>query len=342
MNIRELLRENIRNLKPYSCARYEFSGSASVFLDANENPYNSPYNRYPDPLQKELKQKISEIKNVPVENIFVGNGSDEAIDLLFRAFCEPGVDNVVAIEPTYGIYKVCADINDVQYRSVKLNENFDMEAYKMIDGANAFSKIIWLCSPNNPTGNSLNRTEVHKLLKWFRGLVVIDEAYVDFSRGGSYASFIEEYPNLIILQTMSKAKANAAARIGFVFASAEIIKVLNSIKYPYNVSLLNQQHALNELNRLEQMQEWVQLIITQREWLINELGKMNIVTKIYPTDANFILVKVKDAALVYKYLVNKGVIIRNRSNIALLDDCVRITVGTPEENKQLVHEMKKL
>lgn len=342
MNIKELLRENIRNLKPYSCARYEFSGSASVFLDANENPYNSPFNRYPDPLQKELKKKVSEIKNIPVENIFVGNGSDEAIDLLFRAFCEPGEDNVVAIEPTYGMYKVCADINNVQYRTVKLNENFDIEAYKMIDGANANTKIIWLCSPNNPTGNSLNRTEVHKLLKWFRGLVVIDEAYVDFSRGGSYAAFIAEYPNLVILQTMSKAWANAAARVGFVLASPEVVKVLNSIKYPYNVSLLNQQHTIAELDKPEKMQEWVSQILSQRDWLLHELNKMNIVLNIYPTDANFMLVKVKDAALAYKYLVNKSIIIRNRSNVALLGDCIRITVGTPEENKQLVQEMKKL
>ncbi len=342
MNIKELLRENIRDLKPYSCARYEFSGNASAFLDANENPYNSPFNRYPDPLQKDLKKKISEMKNVPVENIFVGNGSDEAIDLLFRAFCEPAEDNVVAIEPTYGMYKVCADINNVQYRNVKLNENFDIEAYKMIDAANAKTKIIWLCSPNNPTGNSFNRTEVHKLLKWFRGLVVIDEAYVDFSRGGSYAAFIAEYPNLVILQTMSKAWANAATRVGFVFASPEIIQVLNAIKYPYNVSLLNQQHALAELQKADQMQEWVNTILKQREWLLSELPKLNAVLTVYPTDANFILVKVKDAAMVYKYLMTKGVIIRNRSNLTLLEDCIRITVGTPEENKQLIQEMKKL
>lgn len=342
MNIKDLLRENIRNLKPYSCARYEFSGSASAFLDANENPYNSPFNRYPDPLQKDLKKTISEIKNVPVEKIFVGNGSDEAIDLLFRAFCEPKEDNVVAIEPTYGMYKVCADINDIQYRNVKLNDNFDIEAYKLIDAANAKTKIIWLCSPNNPTGNSLNRTEVHKLLKWFRGLVVIDEAYVDFSRGGSYASFIDEYPNLVILQTMSKAWANAATRVGFVFASPEIINVLNTIKYPYNVSLQNQQHALEELKKADQIQDWVNTILKQREWLLFELLKLNVVIKIYPTDANFVLVKVKDAAMVYKYLTSKGVIIRNRSNLALLDDCIRITVGSPEENKLLIHEMKKL
>jgi len=342
MNIKDLLRENIRNLKPYSCARYEYSGSASAFLDANENPYNSPFNRYPDPLQKDLKKTISEIKNVPVENIFIGNGSDEAIDLLFRAFCEPGEDNVVAIEPTYGMYKVCADINNVQYRNVKLNDNFDIEAYKMIDAANAKTKIIWLCTPNNPTGNSLNRTEVHKLLKWFRGLVVIDEAYVDFSRGGSYASFINEYPNLVILQTMSKAWANAATRVGFVFASPEVINVLNSIKYPYNVSLQNQQHALDELRKVNQTQQWVNTILKQREWLLYELQKMNVVIKVYPTDANFVLVKVKDAAMVYKYLMSKGVIIRNRSNLALLDDCIRITVGTPEENKLLVQEMRKL
>ncbi len=341
MNLNELIRKNILELHPYSCARNEFQGEASVFLDANENPYNSPLNRYPDPLQIELKEQISKIKNVPVENIFTGNGSDEAIDLLYRAFCEPNHDNVVAIEPTYGMYKVCADINDVEYRKVMLNENFDIEAYRLIDATNVRSKIIWLCSPNNPTGNSLNRTELHKILKWFRGIVVIDEAYIDFSTGGSFSSFLSEYPNLVVLQTMSKAWGNAAVRLGMAYASAEIVNVLNKIKYPYNVNILTQNAVVEALQNPEQMHEWVDKLLVQREFMIKELEKYNFVNHIYPTDANFILVKVKDANSLYKYLVKKSIIVRNRSNVSLCENCIRITIGTPQENKILLDELKR-
>ncbi len=341
MNLDELLRKNIVELKPYSCARDEFKGKASIYLDANENPYNSPFNRYPDPLQLELKEQISKIKNVPVDNIFTGNGSDEAIDLLYRAFCEPKEDNVVAIEPTYGMYKVCADINDVGYRKVLLDENFDIEAYRVIDTTNAHTKIIWLCSPNNPTGNSLNRSELHKILKWFRGIVVIDEAYIDFSTGGSFSSFLNEYPNLVVLQTLSKAWANAAVRLGMAFASTEIVNVLNKIKYPYNVNAMTQAAGIKALENPEQTRRWVSILLEQREFLIAELQKLNFVNHIYPTDANFVLLKVEDANALYKYLVKKSIIIRNRSNVTLCDNCIRITVGTPEENKILLNELRK-
>ena len=341
MNLNELLRANIRNLQPYSCARDEFKGEASVYLDANESPYNSPYNRYPDPLQLEVKEKISVLKNIPVENIFLGNGSDEPIDLLFRAFCEPREDNVVAIEPTYGMYKVCASINDVEYRKVNLDENFDIEAYKLIDATNARTKVLWLCSPNNPTGNSLNHDEIIKVLKWFRGIVVVDEAYIDFSSQQSYARYLKEFPNLVILQTFSKAWGSAAIRLGMAFASTEVIQVLNKIKYPYNINILTQKQALVTLKNAEQTQEWVNILLNERMKLVNQLKKLAIVEHIYPSDANFLLVKVADANDIYQDLVQKGIIVRNRSNVTLCFDCLRITVGTPEENKILINELKK-
>ena len=341
MNLNELLRANIRDLQPYSCARDEFKGEASVYLDANESPYNSPYNRYPDPLQWEVKEEISRLKGVPAENIFLGNGSDEPIDLLYRAFCEPREDNVVAIEPTYGMYKVSASINDVDYRKVLLNEDFDIEAYKMIDATNIRTKIVWLCSPNNPTGNSLNHEEIHKVLKWFRGIVVVDEAYIDFSSEKSFASYLKEYPNLVILQTFSKAWGSAAIRLGMAFASREIIQVLNKIKYPYNINILTQKQALVAMENAAQTKAWVDILLGERTKLTNQLRKLSVVEHIYPTDANFVLVKVTDANDIYQDLVNKGIIVRNRSNVALCMDCLRITVGTPDENKVLLAELKK-
>ncbi len=341
MNINDLVRENIRNLKPYSCARDEFKGKASVYLDANENPFNSPFNRYPDPHQIEVKDQISKIKNVKSDKIFLGNGSDEAIDLLYRAFCEPGVDNVVAIEPTYGMYKVCADINNVEYRQVKLNERFDIEAYKIMDATNIHTKIIWLCSPNNPTGNSLNGQEIIKLLQWFRGIVVIDEAYIDFASDKSFLSQLDEFPQLVVLQTFSKAWGNAAVRLGMAFASSEIIEVLNKIKYPYNLSLLTQRHALFMMQDEDKVKEWVKILLEERSKLIQQLQKLSNVEKVYPTDANFVLVKVTNANYVYRELVRKGVVVRNRSNISLCNDCIRITVGTNDENKVLITELKK-
>jgi histidinol-phosphate aminotransferase len=340
MMINELLRENIKNMQPYSCARDEFKGEASVYLDANENPYNGPYNRYPDPLQWKVKEAISKVKNVPVENIFLGNGSDEPIDLLYRAFCEPRRDNVVAIEPTYGMYKVCAAVNDVEYRKVLLNEKFDIEAFKLIDSANLNTKIIWLCSPNNPTGNKLNADEILKVLQWFRGIVVVDEAYIDFSDSQSFSTYIAQYPNLVVLQTLSKAWGNAAIRLGMAFASVEVIEVLNKIKYPYNINILTQEHAEKVLANAARTTQWVQAILTERTQLINKLKELALVKHIYPTDANFVLVKVDNANIAYNWLVNKGIIVRNRSSVTLCGDCLRITVGTPAETAELIAALK--
>ena len=341
MNINELVRENIRNMKPYSCARDEFKGNASVYLDANENPYNSPFNRYPDPHQKEVKDKISEIKGISHDSIFLGNGSDEAIDLLYRAFCEPRVDNVVAIEPTYGMYKVCAEMNDVEYRKVLLNENFDIEAYNIMDSTNVHTKIIWFCSPNNPTGNNLNHEEILKVLQWFRGIVVIDEAYSDFSEHESFVTQLKNYSNLVVLQTFSKAWGNAAARLGMAFASPAIIEVLNKIKYPYNISLLTQRHALYIMQEPEKVKEWVTVLLEERTKLITLLKKVSVVEKIYPTNANFVLIKVSNAKNIYRELIRRGIVVRNRSNIALCDECLRVSVGTADENKAFINELKK-
>jgi len=341
MNINDLVRENIRNMKPYSCARDEFKGNANVYLDANENPYNFPFNRYPDPHQKEVKDKISEIKGIQPNSIFLGNGSDEAIDLLYRAFCEPRVDNVVAIEPTYGMYKVCAEMNDVEYRKVLLNENFDIQAYNIMDSTNIHTKIIWFCSPNNPTGNNLNREEIKKVLQWFRGIVVIDEAYADFSDQESFLNQLNKYSNLVVLQTFSKAWGNAAARLGMAFASPEIIEVLNKIKYPYNISLLTQRHALYVMQESEKVKEWITTLLEERGKLISLLKKVSVVEKIYPTNANFVLIKVSNAKNIYRELIRKGIVVRNRSNITLCDDCLRVTVGTADENKAFINELKK-
>ena len=341
MNIDKLLRENIRSLQPYSCARNEFKGEASVYMDANENPYNAPFNRYPDPLQWEVKEKISALKNVPVENIFLGNGSDEPIDLLFRAFCEPRIDNVVAIEPTYGMYKVSASINDIEYRNVLLDENFQLSAEKLLSACNIYTKIIWLCSPNNPTGNTLDGEEIKKVLNEFDGIVVLDEAYIDFASDGSYTEFLTEYPNLIILQTFSKAWGSAAIRLGMAFASAEIISVLNKIKYPYNVNVLTQKQALIALGNAKQVKDWIKILLSERTKLIENLKQFSFVQHIYPTDANFILVKVDDANKFYNYLVEKSIIVRNRNSVSLCLGCVRITIGTPNENQVLLNEVSK-
>jgi len=341
MNLDKLLRNNIRSLQPYSCARDEFKGEASVYLDANENPYNAPFNRYPDPLQWEVKEQITRVKGVPAENIFLGNGSDEPIDLLFRAFCEPRIDNVVAIEPTYGMYKVSANINDVEYRKVLLDENFQFSAEKLLDATNLYTKIIWLCSPNNPTGNSLDRNEIIKLLTSFEGIVVLDEAYIDFAAEGSFTEMLSHYPNLVILQTFSKAWGSAAIRLGMAFASTEIIAVLNKIKYPYNINILTQKQALSALKNDAQVKQWVKTLLAERAVLVEALQQLPIVQHIYPTDANFVLVRVDDANALYHYLVDKSIIVRNRNTVSLCLGCVRITVGTPEENRILLEELKK-
>jgi histidinol-phosphate aminotransferase len=340
-DINNLLRENIKNLKPYTSARDEFQGEASVFLDANENPLNPPYNRYPDPLQKELKQKISTIKHVHPENIFLGNGSDEPIDLAIRAVCEPRVDNIVAIDPTYGMYQVCADINNVEYRKVLLDDNFQFSSASLLKASDSKTKLIFICSPNNPSGNCLNSDEIETLLKTFNGIVILDEAYIDFSEKKGFLEKLNDYPNLIILQTFSKAWGLASIRLGVAYASRQIINTLNKIKYPYNVNFLTQQHALEALNKVDMKDEWVQVINTNKALLINELENCKIINKIYPSDANFFLIKVDEPKLVYEYLVENKIIVRNRSSISLCAGCLRITVGTQEENELLVKALKK-
>ena len=342
-SLQELTRPNIWSLAPYSSARNEYSGhQAHVFLDANENPYNGPYNRYPDPLQSDVKQRISELKGVAEECIFLGNGSDEAIDLIYRCFCEPKKDNVVAIEPTYGMYKVCADINDVEYRPVLLNENFQIEASALLNACDDNTKAIWICSPNNPTGNALDEQEIEKLLKAFKGIVVLDEAYIDFSSHPSWAKRLAEYPNLIILQTLSKAWASAGIRMGMAFASEEIIALFNKVKYPYNVNILTQEKALEMLRNPKKVSDWVDILLKERAKMVADLGQLAIVEKIYPTDANFVLVKVSDAVKTYNHLVSKGIIVRSRHTVVLCGNCLRITVGTQEENAILMKELKSL
>jgi len=340
--LKELTRPNIWNLKPYSSARDEYKGvAASVFLDANENPYNEPYNRYPDPLQGNLKEELSRIKKVPPECIFLGNGSDEAIDLVYRAFCEPGKDNVVAIDPTYGMYEVCADVNNVSYRKVRLDERFQFSAEAMMAASDEDTKLMFLCSPNNPTGNNLHREEIIRLLTAFDGLVVVDEAYCDFSGERSLSQSLSEYPNLIVLQTFSKAWGCAAIRLGMAFASEEIIAVLNKIKYPYNVNLLTQQKAMDTLRHDEEVERWVEILCEERARLMDEFRKMPCCVTVYPTHANFFLAKVTGAKRIYAYLVKKGIIVRNRSHITLCNDCLRITVGTREEDDLLLEALAK-
>lgn len=342
MNLQQLVRKNVWNMKPYSSARDEFKGEASVFLDANENPLNDKYNRYPDPLQWSLKQKIAKVKNIAPENIFLGNGSDEPIDLVIRIFCEPRIDNIVAVDPTYGMYQVCAEVNDVEYRKVLLNENFDLDAQKLLEKTDRNTKLIFLCSPNNPTGNLLSREEIKKVLDSFAGIVVLDEAYIDFASEATWLNDLEKYPNLIILQTFSKAWGLAAVRLGMAFASAEIIKLFNKVKYPYNVNILTQNFVGDELDKLELRKQWIATLLEGRNYLINELPKLTFVEKIYPTDANFILVKVEDANSLYKQLADKGVIVRNRNSVSLCAGCLRITVGTDNENEMLIKTLRTL
>ena len=339
-DLKEIVRKNIYSLKPYSSARNEFKGEASIFIDANENPYDTLYNRYPDPLQLQVKEKISALKGVPVENIFLGVGSDEPIDLLYRIFCEPQTDNVVALEPTYGMYSVCADINNVEYRKVSLKENYQFSADELLAATDENSKIIWLCSPNNPTGNALDATEIEKVLKNFSGIVAVDEAYIDFSSQPSYLNVLKEYPNMVVLQTFSKAWGSAGVRLGMAFASEEIIKIFNKVKYPYNVNVLTQRYAIKLLDNFSQVEKKVKAILKNREKLEKQLAKVECVKEVYPTDANFILVKTTDSDAIYKYLIEKGIVARNRNGITLCDNCLRITVGTADENKQVIAALK--
>lgn len=340
--LQQLTRKNIWDLAPYSSARNEYAGrEARVFLDANENPYNQPFNRYPDPLQLELKAALSKVKGVPAENIFLGNGSDEAIDLPYRCFCNPGIDNVVAIEPTYGMYKVCADINDTEYRTVLLDEQYQTTAEKLLAATDEHTKIIWLCTPNNPTGNCLNRDEVIKVIEGFEGLVIVDEAYSDFSSQKPLRTELAKYPNLIVLNTMSKAWGCAAIRLGMAFASEEIITIFNKVKYPYNVNQLTQQQALEALKDPFEVDNWVKILLQERTRMMDAFEMLPICHKVYPTDANFFLAKMTDATKIYNYLVDKGIIVRNRNRVQLCQNCLRITIGTKTENSELIAALRQ-
>lgn len=341
--LKELTRENIWNLAPYSCARNEFSGrNARVYLDANENPYNGPLNRYPDPLQLEVKKLLSKVKGVSEECIFLGNGSDEAIDLIYRCFTEPKVDNVVAIDPTYGMYKVCADVNDVEYRPVSLNDDFSLNADNVLAACDDHTKVVWLCSPNNPTGNALDRGEIEKILTGFEGLVVVDEAYSDFSSQAPFRHELSKYPNIVVLNTMSKAWGSAAIRLGMAFASKDIIDILNKVKYPYNINLLTQREAVDILKDPYEVDKWVRTILLERSRVIDAIKVLPICRKVYPTDANFVLVEVDNAQKTYDYLVDRGIIVRNRNSVHLCKGCLRITIGTKTENQDLLAALRTM
>ena len=341
-NFEQLVRPNIWNLKPYSSARDEFTGEASVYLDANENPYNTAFNRYPDPLQRTVKEKIATLKKVDPKRIFLGNGSDEPIDLAYRVFCEPATDNVVAVDPTYGMYQVAAGVNNVEYRKVLLNDRFDFSSDELLRATDSRTKLIFLCSPNNPTGNNLNRREIIKVIENFSGIVIVDEAYIDFSSQPSLLDELERFPNLMILQTFSKAWGSAGVRLGMAFAAPEIITILNKVKYPYNINRLTQDYALRMLENAGKVDEWVKVLLQERTRLQNQLAQLPCVEKIYPSDANFLLAKVSDANAIYAHLVKNGVIVRNRNNVSLCGNCLRITVGTPSENDELIQAVKNV
>lgn len=341
-DVSKWVRKNILDLKPYSSARDEFKGEAEIFLDANENPYPSAFNRYPDPLQWKVKEALATIKTVQPEQIFLGNGSDEAIDLIIRAFCEPYQNSILITDPTYGMYAVSADVNAVPVIKVKLTKAFDLDTNEVFAALTPKCKVIFLCSPNNPTGNLLSSKSIIRILDEFDGIVVIDEAYIDFTSGESFISFLPAYPNLIILQTFSKAWGLAGLRLGMAFASKGIIDILNKIKYPYNVNIQTQEIALKALKSADRKDKAVAEIIEQREKLKDALLLLPITREVYPSDANFLLVKMEDAHAIYRYLMDRKIIIRDRSKVTLCNNCVRITVGTPEENENLIAALKKI
>ena len=343
-NLNNLIRDNIKTLKPYSSARHEFTGKASVFLDANENPYGSPlpdkFNRYPDPLQWQLKFQIAGIKGVPAENIFIGNGSDEVIDLAFRIFCTPAKDNVIICPPTYGMYEVSGNINDVEIRKVNLTNDFQLDVEGVMNAIDTNTKLIFICSPNNPTGNNMRHEDIEIILNNFSGIVIIDEAYINYSKQKTFIQELTEYPNLVVMQTLSKAWGLAALRLGLCYASMDIIDLFNKVKPPYNINDASQLLALEALQNADLVNEWITASVQQKEVVIKELSAFNFVEKIYPSDANFFLMKVKDASKLYDYLAENEIVVRNRSRDPGCENCLRITIGTPEENQQLLHLLK--
>jgi len=339
-DISSLVRKNILELNPYSSARNEFSGSASVFLDANENPFNTPLNRYPDPGQKELKQAIARLRGQAVENLFLGNGSDEGIDLLFRVLCEPGKDNVITVDPTYGMYAVCAKINDVERRSVMLTEDFSLNASAVLEAVDQNTKMIFLCSPNNPTANSLEMEAILKIIDSVNCMVVVDEAYIDFSSSKGVLSLLSEKKNLVVLQTLSKAWGLAGIRLGMLFAHSDLVRFLSAVKYPYNINALTLKEALSALREPKRAELWVSTILEEREGMVSDLVSMDIILEVKPSDANFLLVRVEDPGALYTFLMKQGIIIRDRSSVPLCEGCLRITVGSAEENRSLIDTLR--
>lgn len=345
MNIESLVRENVKKLKPYSSARDEYvsDGTDKVFLDANENPFGQGLNRYPDPQQRAVKDKLAEIRKVSPRQILLGNGSDEVLDLLFRAFCEPGRDRVITLPPTYGMYKVLADINTIEVDEVLLEEGtFQPDLEGIRKACSEHTKMIFLCSPNNPTGTVLEQEKVEAILEMFTGLVVIDEAYIDFSTAGSWVERLEEYPNLVVTQTFSKAWGLAGLRLGTCYASEAVISVLNKIKPPYNINALTQEKALQVLSERETVKEAVECLLEERELLIKALGQCSVVEQTWPSEGNFILARVDDANLRYTQLLDKGIVVRNRNSQPLCQNCLRFTVGTPGENQKLINALESL
>lgn len=338
----KILRDSIKALKPYSSARDEFTGTADIYLDANENPFDTGLNRYPDPYQQKVKQRIADIKNVRENQIFLGNGSDEIIDLIFRAVCAPGKDEVICLPPTYGMYQVSADINDIKVVTVPLTADFEINEPAVLEAVNDKTKVIWFCSPNNPSGNSLDPESITRITNAFDGLVVVDEAYIDFSSSQSWIDFLDFHPNLIVMQTFSKAWGLAGLRLGMCFTSPQIVTVLNKIKPPYNINTLTQEKVLEALASVDEKNEKVDIILAERTKLGQALAELDIVKHIYPSDANFLLVKIDNADLIYRELVNKSIIVRNRSSVQLCDSCLRITIGTPKENTKLLEAINSI
>jgi len=345
-NLDSLVRDNIKKMTAYSSARHEFTGNASIYLDANENSFGSPlpdnFNRYPDPLQMQVKEKLSKIKGVPAQNIFLGNGSDEAIDLLYRIFCAPGQDNSIILPPTYGMYEVCAEMNDVKVKKVNLTKEYQLDIDGIANAIDPFTKLIFICSPNNPTGNSINRADVEIILNNFDGIVVIDEAYINYSKQRSFIAELTEYPNLVVMQTLSKAWGLAGLRLGMAFASQQIIELMNKVKYPYNINTATQLLALEALDNIDWVNEHINTTVIEREKLKAELSNLSHTEAVFPSDANFLLVKMKAVRNIYEQLCQKGIIVRDRSKVVLCDDCLRITIGTESENKILIEALNKM